>query len=238
MTEWLTLNTADGPMQAYCARPSFPTHRAIIVLQEAFGVNTHIQDVTRRFAEDGFLAIAPELFHRSNVKKFGYDQHSEAVATISAIDDHFITTDIGAVLDHLKDSVGIPPENCAAVGFCFGGRAAFAAATSFPNIGAAVVFYGGGIAAGPHALLNKAPQITAPLMFHVGDQDHLIPAEQIEAIEIALTAAGTRFVQHVYPGVGHAFACDARPNNFRPDAAHDAWARTYAFLDNHLPPAA
>ncbi|WP_198654085.1 dienelactone hydrolase family protein [Nocardia aurea] len=231
MTEWLTLETSDGPMRVYVARPQTASDRAVIVLQEAFGVNDHIQDVARRFAEHGFLALAPDLFHRNGVRELRYDQHAEAMPLIGAIGAEQIITDVRAVLDHLE----VAGARTAIVGFCFGGRAAFTAATAAPGLGAAVVFYGPGIAAGPHAVLDRAGSITAPLLLHVGAEDPTIPAEQVEAIQAALKTAGVEFAQYVYPEAGHAFACDARPQMYREQPALVAWERTFAFLDKEIP---
>ncbi|GAA2636309.1 dienelactone hydrolase family protein [Actinomadura fulvescens] len=234
MNDWITAATADGPMRVYVARPPEPARRAVVVLQEAFGVNEHIQDIARRFAARGFLALAPDLFHRNGVGTLGYDQHAEAMPLIGAIGADAITMDVRAVLDHLAAGEGIPTGRTAVVGFCFGGRAAFTAATAIPGLAATVVFYGPGIAAGPHAVLDRAKSIAAPMLLHVGAEDPTIPAEQIAAIEAALRDAGADFEQHVYEGAGHAFACDARPHMYRTGPAAEAWGRTHAFLDRHL----
>ncbi|MDL4816520.1 dienelactone hydrolase family protein [Actinomadura opuntiae] len=235
MTEWITVETADGPMRVYAARPDAPADRAVVVLQEAFGVNDHIQDIARRFAARGFLALAPDLFHRTGVATLGYDQHAEAMPLIGAIGPDAIVTDVGAVVDHLAAIEGVPADRTAVVGFCFGGRAAFTAATAIPGLAATVVFYGPGIAAGPHAVLDRAGSIDAPMLLHVGAEDPTIPADQVKAIDAALQDAGVDFDQHVYDDAGHAFACDARPHMYRPAAAEAAWERTHAFLDRHLP---
>lgn len=233
---WLTLATADGPMRTYTARPAgSAADRAVVVLQEAFGVNEHIQEVTRRFAARGYLALAPDLFHRNGVGTLAYDQHAQAMPLIGAIGPDAIATDVTAVLNHLTDSENIPCARTAVVGFCFGGRAAFTAATAIDHLAAAVVFYGPGIAAGPHAVLDRAESLDTPVLLHVGSEDPTIPGQQIAAIEAALTAAGTDFEQHVYPGAGHAFACDARPRLYDADAASAAWERTWSFLDRRLP---
>ena len=234
--EWLTLTTADGPMRVYAARPEGrAADRAVLVLQEAFGVNEHIQDVARRFAARGFLALAPDLFHRNGVGTLAYDQHAEAMPLIGAIGPDAIVTDVAAVLSHLAGSENIPDGRTAVVGFCFGGRATFTVATAIDDLAATVVFYGPGIAAGPHAVLDRAKSVDAPMLLHVGSEDATIPGEQIIAIAAALTAAGADFEQCVYPKAGHAFACDARPQMYDADAATVAWERTWAFLDRHLP---
>ena len=234
-TRWITVQTAAGPMQTYVARPAAPATRAIIVLQEAFGVNAHIQDIAQRFARQGFLALAPDLFHRSGTRELAYAQHSEAVALISQIGSPAILEDVQAVLEHLETAEHLEAGRIAVVGFCFGGRAAFTAATRLPHLGAAVVFYGPGIAAGPHATLGDANAICAPLLLHVGADDHTIPPEQVSAIDRALQAAGVRFSQHVYSGAGHAFLCDARPAMYREAAATQAWQRTLDFLNAEFP---
>ncbi|MEV4049816.1 dienelactone hydrolase family protein [Amycolatopsis sp. NPDC049688] len=234
-TEWITLGTADGPMRVHCARPEAPPGRAVVVLQEAFGVNDHVRDLAHRFAERGYLALAPELFHRTGSAVIPYDDHDQAVALIGELGVREITTDVGAVLRHLEDGEGLAVDRTAVVGFCFGGRAAFTAATATPGLGAAVVFYGPGIAAGPHAVLDRAEAITAPLLLHVGADDPTIPEAHVAAIDSALAESGVDFAQHVYDGAGHAFACDARPHMYSADAAETAWARTYSFLEDHLP---
>ena len=233
-TEWHELETDDGPMRLFVARPAAPATRAVIVLQEAFGVNGHIQDVTRRLAGHGFLAVAPDLFHRTGIEELRYDRHAEAMPLIGAIGREEIVTDVNAVLAKLHKEKFIPAR-IAIVGFCFGGRAAFTAATEAPGLGAAVVFYGPGIAAGPHAVLDRAGRITAPLLMHVGSEDPTIPEEQVQAIEQALMDTERDYSLHVYQGAGHAFACDARPAMYRLSDAGLAWERTFAFLDHAIP---
>jgi carboxymethylenebutenolidase len=228
-TSWSTVNTADGPMRVWSAAPDDrPASGAVLVLQEAFGVNKHIQDVTRRLAAEGYHALAPDLFHRTGVEALRYDEYAKAMTLIADIGAEQIVTDVGATRLHAGEA------RTAVVGFCFGGRAAFTAATAVPGLSAAVVFYGPGIAAGPHAVLHRAGSITAPVQLHTGAEDEAIPAEQVTATGEALRAAGTRFDSYIYPGAGHAFACDARPDRFHAEAARQAWYRTYRFLDEHL----
>ena len=234
-TTWTTVPTDDGPMQVYVARPHAPADRAVVVLQEAFGVNDHIQDVTRRFARQGYLALAPQMFHRTGTDVVAYDDHPQAMALIGALGPEEVNRDVHAVLDHLRQVEGVDSSRTAVVGFCFGGRAAFTATTASPGLGAAAVFYGPGIARGPHAVLDRAGAVTTPVIMHVGADDPTIPASDVSAIDTAMTNSSAEFVQHVYPGAGHAFACDARPHMYRPDAAAAAWARTHEFLDRHVP---
>ncbi|MDK0524217.1 dienelactone hydrolase family protein [Streptomyces sp. ML-6] len=237
-TDWLTVATADGPMRVYAARPARPADRAVIVLQEAFGVNDHIQDIARRHAARGFLALAPDLFHRNGVGTLAYEQHAEAMPLIGAIGPDAIIMDVEAVLAHLAGQEGVPASRAVVNGFCFGGRAAFTAATAVRGLGGTVVFYGPGIAAGPHAVVDRAKDIDAPVLLHVGAEDPTIPADHVAAVDAALRDAGVDFESYVYEGSGHAFACDARPHMYVEDSARTAWRRTYAFLDKHVPPTA
>jgi carboxymethylenebutenolidase len=222
-------------MRCFVARPKGVAGRAVVVLQEAFGVNDHICDLASRFAQLGFLAIAPDLFHRSGEGVLGYDQHSQAVALISQIGIDAIEQDVSAVLEHLGTAENVDSSRTAVVGFCFGGRAAFSAATRLSDLGAVVVFYGPGIAAGPHAVLEHADRIRSPMLLHVGEEDPTIPQAHVEAIDSALRQAGVEFAQYVYPDAGHAFLCDARPNMYREHAAKLAWNRTAEFLEATLP---
>ncbi|SFO37165.1 dienelactone hydrolase family protein [Actinomadura madurae] len=234
-TAWRSVETADGAMNVYRAVPAGATDTAVIVLQEAFGVNEYIQDVTRRMAGRGHLGCAPDLFHRNGVGVLGYDRHTEAMPLIGAIGVDEIIADVRAVVDGLAVHDGIPAERIAVIGFCFGGRAAFTAATAIGGLAGTVVFYGPGIAAGPHAVLDRADRLDAPILMHVGSEDPTIPADQIAAIDAALARTSVPAEQHVYPGAGHAFACDARPAMYDAGAAALAWDRTFEFFDKHLP---
>ena len=233
-TDWLTLDTADGPMPLYLARPSAATPpAAVIVLQEAFGVNDHIQDVTRRVAANGYLALAPNLFHRSGIDTVEYTDRDTAMRLIGELGTEPIVTDVGAVLSYLADAENILADRVAVLGFCFGGRAAFTVATALP-VAATVVFYGPGIARGPHATLDQTANIKGPVLMLVGDGDPTIPAEDVSATRAAAQRFGADLRVVVFAGAGHAFHCDARPAQYVADAAREAWLDTTEFLDQTL----
>jgi carboxymethylenebutenolidase len=229
---WVELDTGAGSMRGYLARPELSTAlgSAVLVLQEAFGVNEHIQDVTRRLAARGHVALAPDLFHRTGRSTVDYSDRSTAMQLIDAIGPEPIAIDVRAAVQYLTDVEGVPAAHCATVGFCFGGRAAFTAATALPGLGATVVFYGPGIAAGPHAVLDRVSAITGPVLLLVGADDPTIPPEHIAAIRSACAAADVDLRVRVFPGAGHAFHCDARPDMYRPDAAQTAWAEALELL--------
>lgn len=233
-TEWRTLDTADGPMRVYVARPPAPDG-AVIVLQEAFGVNEHIQDVARRVADAGYLALAPDLFHRHEVGLVDYADRDTAMSRISALGVDEIGTDVGAALRHLAETEAISHDHTGLLGFCFGGRAAFTAASLVPDLAATVVFYGPGVAAGPHAVLDRVDGIGGHVLMLVGDQDPTIPAEHLDAIQNACEQTQVDLRIELFPGAGHAFHCDARPQAYHEEAAKRAWQQTVQFLAATVP---
>lgn len=228
---WLELSTPAGPMRVYRVAPRLGAEPpvALIVLQEAFGVNEHIQDVTRRAAAEGYLALAPDLFHRG-AATVDYADQATAMQRIAELGHDEIGADVAAVLAHLAVVENVPAGRTSVIGFCFGGRAAFTAATRSPGLASTVAFYGPGVAAGPHAVLDFVASITGPVLMIVGDQDPTIPAEHIAAIQEACAQAGTDLRIRIFPGAGHAFHCDARPALYRSDAARQAWREAAAFL--------
>jgi len=238
-TQTITLDTRDGAMPCYEAVPdaTAPRRGAVIVVQEAFGVNDHIEDVTRRFATTGYHAVAPHLFHRTGAPSFGYDDFNLVLEHMGALSDDGILADLDAVMAHLA-SLGWTPPATGVVGFCMGGRVSFLLAAHQP-LGAAVGFYGGGIVTGRReempSLLDRIPSLHTPWLGLFGDEDQSIPVDEVEQLRVALEAAPAPCEVVRYPGAGHGFHCDAR-SSYAPEAATDAWARTLAWLENHLAP--
>lgn len=233
-SEWVTVATASGPMAMYICRPPSESHSAVVLLQTAFGIDRPLQSLTRDFAERGYLAVAPQLFHRAGILALPHQRHATAVRLVEATGPGDIIPDLRAVVGHLqRERIG--PDRIALVGFCFGGRAAFTAATAIPGLAATVVFYGPGIASGPYAVLDRVAALDTALLLHAGAEDPLIPADQIDALNAALREAGIDFRHHLYPDAGHAFASDARPELYRRAQAELAWRRTHEFLEARLP---
>jgi carboxymethylenebutenolidase len=236
-TRDVTLQTADGPMRAYVAQPDGDARRAVIVVQEAFGVNPHIEDVTRRAADAGYYAIAPDLFHRSGagcVVEYGdFEKVMEYFKDVSG--DESVLNDIDAALEHLR-SAGFSDRNIGIVGFCFGGRVTFLVALRYA-LGAAVGFYGGGIVTGriPQfpPLVSDVGSLQTPWLGVFGDQDASIPVEDVEQLRAVLQTASVDTDVVRYPDAGHGFHCDQRPD-YRPDEAKDAWTRALSWFDAHM----
>lgn len=236
-TSWHDVTTPQGAVRVYRAQPAGAAvpDRAIVVLQEAFGVNDHIQDVTRRAAAQGYVAVAPELFHRTGTKTVDYSDHPAAMGLIGALARDEIDNDVTATCAYLADADSISIERIGLMGFCFGGRAAFTAATALPGLAATAAFYGPGVASGPHAVLDRIAGLTGPVLFLVGDEDPTIPAADLDAIRSAAAEHGKDVRVEIFSGAGHAFHCDARPQMYRPDAAQRAWGLAMDLFSSTLP---
>lgn len=237
--EQRSLETPDGIMPLAVATPAEPTTRAVIVLQEAFGVNPYIHGVLADLADAGYLAVAPSLFHRTTVEAIPYGDHALIMPHLEALADPQILTDLDAVIEHLAAD-GFDRAHLGAVGFCIGGRISFLLATH-RELGAAVTFYGGGIVTAADAfaerlpsLIGHAPDLRTPWLGLFGDQDRSIPVEDVDALDAALVGSRVPSMIVRYPDAGHAFHSVDRPD-FVAAAAADAWTRTMGWLDQHLP---
>lgn len=219
MGEWIPLTTPEGPVQAWLARPVTAPLGAVVVIQEIFGVNPHIRAVTDRFAEAGFTAMAPALF---DLVRPGTELRYDDAGVIRGRD---YATDLGferalkivsAAARWLRES----GHRVGAVGFCWGGTLAMLANTRLhlPS----VTYYGG------RSVPFLGEPALAPMLFHFGERDRLIPPEDVEKHRIHHPDATV----HVYPA-GHGFNCDERAD-FDADSAALAWSRTTAFLTEHL----
>jgi carboxymethylenebutenolidase len=221
MGKTLELTAADGhKLSAYRADPSGKPKGAIVVIQEIFGVNHHIRNVTDKFAAAGYVAIAPALFDRVKPGiEVGYDADSIATGreTRGKIKDADMLADTQAAINAVKD-VG----KVAVVGYCLGGTIAYWSATRLNGIDAAVGYYGGGIA----GTANEKPKV--PVMLHFGDQDQGIPLTDVDKIR----AAHPEMPIHIYHA-GHGFSCDER-GSYEPESSKTALDRTHAFLGQHL----
>jgi carboxymethylenebutenolidase len=233
ITDKHTLTVADGSsMQAFVAQPeekgSFP---GMLVFQEAFGVNAHIRDVTQRIAREGYVAIAPELFHRSAAPglEVRYDDFPSAMPHMKALTEQGLSDDIRATYEWLRDSTHVVPDRIGSIGFCMGGRVSFLANATI-ELRAAISFYGGGIAP---ALLPHAANLHAPMLFFWGGLDKHIPQDQIRSAIDAVKAAGKPYINVEISDADHGFFCDARPS-YNPVAAKEAWSLVVSFLEAHV----
>jgi carboxymethylenebutenolidase len=234
MPENVTVKVGGDSMDVYVATPKSEARGAIVVLQEAFGVNDHIQDIARRFSDEGYVAAAPHLFHRSGDPTLGYEDMTEVIPYIMQLTVGELEADLEATLEHLKGS-GFEGPRVAVVGFCMGGGIAFLSA-SYWELGAAVSFYGGGITQGRFGmppLLDMAPTLQTPWLGMFGDLDESIPILEVEGLREAAARASVPTEVVRYPEATHGFHCDAR-SSYHESSAKDAWKRTLEWFAQHM----
>jgi carboxymethylenebutenolidase len=230
----------DGQtMEGYLTQPEAAgKYPAVMVIQEVWGVNSHIQAVTDRLPSQGYVGLAPALFHREGRMTLGlYEELDTALARLGRCTDANIVADLKASMDYLKSQPFVDAQRIGVVGFCFGGRVAYQAACNLPDLQAAVVFYGGRILQplggdGP-APIEQTANINAPILGLFGEEDQNPSPQDVARIEAALRQHGKTYEFHMYPGCGHGFHCDARVS-YRPEAAKDAWSKTLAWFDKYL----
>jgi carboxymethylenebutenolidase len=230
-TEYVTLSAGDGTsLRAYVAHPAEKPRAGLMVFQEAFGVNAHIRDVTERFARQGYLAISPDLFHRTAPGfESGYEDFAAVMPHLGALTDPGLEADIRASFNWLPKELA-----SGAVGYCMGGRTACLAALTVP-LACSISYYGGGIAPNPRGagLLDRLKDLRAPMLFFWGGKDSHIGPEQTQAVVAALRAAKKTYVNVEFSDADHGFFCDARAS-YNAAAAAQAWPLTLAFLSTHL----
>ena len=236
------LHGAQGmDMATYVSHPSpsegsnFP---AVIVIMEACGGTGHIEKVCDQYAANGYVAIAPALYHRQHPNpKLGYDEMPAVQGYMGALQDSELIEDVNVAVDYLQNKYPrTAGQKIGIVGYCVGGRISYLAATSCPGISAASVYYGGRILVpfgdGP-APIDLTSNISIPIMGNFGDDDENPSPEDVKVIDAALTAAGVTHDFKSYPGAGHGFNCDDR-GSYNEAAATDAFARTVAFFNTNI----
>lgn len=237
-TETVNLSVSDGTsMGAFIARPEGDAKGpGILVFQEAFGVNAHIRDICTRLAGEGFIALAPELYHRTAPGFEGrYDDFNSIMPHMKALTEAGVEADIRAAHKALAAEPRLDRGRIVSIGFCMGGRMSFLADALLP-LRASVSFYGGGIAPNPMVgpgLLDRAKDLHAPILLFWGGLDKHIGPEQHRAVVDALRAAQKTYVNVEISDADHGFNCDVRAS-YNPVAAKHAWGLTLAFLKTYL----
>jgi carboxymethylenebutenolidase len=222
MGQNVRLTASDGfQLGAYRADPPAAPKGALVVIQEIFGVNSHIRAVCDRFAAKGYVAIAPAIFDRIEPDfQSGYSPDEVAIARkfIANPDFDAFLRDTQAAIDAVK-----PAGPVGVIGYCLGGSIAFLAATRLGGLKAAVGYYGGAIA----RFADETPKV--PVQLHFGEKDAGIPLENVETVR----AKRPEIEIHLYPNAQHGFGCDERAS-YDKASADLAGQRSLAFLDRHL----
>lgn len=219
MGQTISINTRHGRISAWHAKPHVTPRGALIVVQEIFGLNSHIRQVADRFANYGYVALAPALFDLVHPgTELGYDEAGIARGReiVAELGFNGALDGVRGAFDYLEAEYKV-----AVVGYCWGGSVAFLANT---RLGLPAVSYYGGRTV---PLLGERPK--APLMLHFGENDPIIPPEDVQKHRDALSSAEI----HVWGGAGHGFNCDQRAD-YNADVAQQALTRTLGFLQKNL----
>ena len=230
------LDVEGGKLPVYFARPAggkdLPT---VLVVQEIFGVHEHIKDVCRRFAKQGYLAIAPELFFRQGDPRTIENVAELIQAIVSKVPDAQVLADLDACAAWAAKNGG-DPARLAITGFCWGGRITWLYAAHNPQLKVGVAWYGR-LDSAPSELQPKQPvdlaaDLKAPILGLYGGADQGIPLDDVDLMRDELKRAGSPSEIHVYPDAPHAFNADYRPT-YRKEDAEDGWKRLLEWFKRH-----
>ena len=222
-----TVHFKSGPETAsgYLAMPASPgRHPGLVVIQEWWGLNDWVKEQAREFAEHGYVALAPDLYHGQVATT-----PSEASKLARSLPRDRAIRDLMAAYHYLAAMPNVNKDRIGSIGWCMGGGFSLQLAIHEPKLAACVIDYG-------ELTTNPADikMIKAPLMGNFGAEDRGIPPSAVHAFEKALQAQGKSIDAKIYAGAGHAFENENNKAGYRPEAAKDAKARTLEFLDKHL----
>lgn len=236
VTQDLSIDVDGHPMPCYLARPDGADPKpAVIVLQEIFGVNREVKRISELFGSAGYVALAPNYYHRTHPElnvPYTPEGLQTGFAAAGQVSKASLRADVAACIAWLNVQPFVANGKIATVGFCYGGTVAFVTA-NLPGLVAAIPFYGGSIAAPlangePEALVDAA-DVRVPLLLFYGGKDDYIGETERRRVDEALTAAGKPHEIVVYPEVGHAFFRESSATLDSKEVA-DAWTRVQAFL--------
>lgn len=223
MGERINFNTNGASTPGYLARPTKPGP-GIIVIQEWWGLVPQIERVVDRFAGEGFVALAPDLYHGQTTKS-----PDEAGKLMMSLRVDEAARDLSAAIDHLAALPEVTGPKVGTIGFCMGGALSLFAASKNSEVGACVVFYGG------HPNIKPdLPSLRAPVLGIYAGKDAFVNPQVVGELDRQLTELGKPHTFHTYAEATHAFFNEERPEVYDPAAAKDAWAKTLAFLRREL----
>ncbi|MDJ0689159.1 MAG: dienelactone hydrolase family protein [Xenococcaceae cyanobacterium MO_188.B32] len=240
-TEKVRVQNGDLSIDAYLAMPDSPDKfPGVIVVQEIFGVNSHIRDITERLAKEGYVAIAPAIYQRQAPKfETGYTEKDLEIGRKykNQTKAEELISDIQATIKYLYNLPQVKQGGVGTIGFCFGGHVVYLVAT-LEDINATASFYGAGIVnscpGGGEPTIARTKDITGTLYGFFGTEDPLIPNEQVDEIETELKKQNILYQIFRYEGATHGFMCDRR-DSYNPQAAQDAWTKVLDLFSQKLP---
>lgn len=223
-SQWIDIPTADGSFGGYLALPKGGKGPGVVIIQEIFGVNSHIRSVADQYAADGYVALAPDIFWRVQPRvelTYGGADYQKALELHGKLDVDQAAADVKATADALRARPEVTGK-IAGIGYCLGGRLTYmAAALGAFDIG--VAYYGGGI----QNQLDLADKVTVPMLFHYGEKDSHIPLDGVN--DVKQKFAGKDAHVFIYPDADHGFNCSDRGSYNQPASAL-AHGRTLTFL--------
>lgn len=227
---------ADGEIPAFFAKPAKGTKlKTVIVIHEIFGVHEWIKDVVRRFAKEGYFAVAPYLYARQGDALKYTDIKSLVTELVSKVDDAVVLTDLDSTVKWAAGNGG-DAAKVGVTGFCWGGRQTWLYTAHNPDVKAGVAWYGGLVAreGAPPATqpVNVAAKMKGRVLGLYGELDKGITLEHVEKMRAALKAAGDASEIVVFPGADHGFLADYRPT-YNEAAAKEGWAKALAWFKKH-----
>lgn len=220
----IEFNYQDEPVPGYLAKPTVGEfYPGVVLIQEWWGLVPHIKDVANRFARQGFVTLAPDLYHGREAS-----EPDEARKLAMELDRERAVGEIAAAVRYLQRWETPEPRSVGIVGWCMGGSLAVSTAAVCQEVGATVTFYG------MPRDLEQLPAIKSPLLGLYAGHDHGITLEAVDELQRRLERDGTPHEIHIYQEAQHAFFNDARPHIYDPQAAEDAWGRTLAWFRRYL----
>ena len=226
-----------GDVLAYEARPKFDAEfPVIIIIHENSGLLEHFKDVARRYAMEGFVAVAVDFLSRVGGSS---DNERDNAMKQSRMSDTMVQSDVDSTIKYLKSKQYVKGNKIGITGFCWGGRQSVIASLRSREIAAGIPYYGFPVNARPSEIqsinpIELVPSSTAAVLAHFGAADRGIPLEQVEQFRKALQDNNKTFELYIYDGAGHAFFNDSRPQVYNEAAANLSWERNLAFLEKYL----
>jgi carboxymethylenebutenolidase len=224
MGEMVTFPSNGSQAEGYLAKPASGSGPGVIVIQEWWGLNDNIKGIAERFAKEGFVALAPDLYHGQVTA-----EPDEAGKIMMSMNIGQAAKELTGAVDYLAGLDAATGSKVGCVGFCMGGGLSLYLASLKPEIGACVIYYG--VLPGAQPDLAK---VQAAVLGHYAENDAFASPESARALEKQLKDAGRDVEFHIYPGTEHGFFNDTRPEVHKPDPARTSWERTLAFYREHL----
>jgi carboxymethylenebutenolidase len=222
--EMVSFQSNGGTADGYLSLPASGKGPGVIVIQEWWGLVPHIKDVSDRFAAEGYVALAPDMYHGESTKS-----PDEAGKLMMALRVDEAEKDLRGAIGYLLNHEATTGNKVGTVGFCMGGALSLYAASKNPQVAACVVFYG----IHPNVKPDLA-NLQAPVLGIYAEKDAYVTPAVVHELEAKLKEHGKSAEMHIYPGVDHGFFNDTRPEAYNQAAASDAWRRVLKFYDENL----